>query len=186
VVEDLRAGQPRDEVGDRLMETACFEGLLLEPADLGGHVRGVARNPGYPAQFVRVNDLRLRFGAAVHPDDAGAERPPVRVHGDAAVELAGDPEGPDIGRGAPGGGERLGDRGPERVLPERRRLLGPAGAREIRLVGRGGFAQQAQAVVQDDRLEALRADIDADDGDRSSPSIFPASEPDPKRIVLGR
>jgi hypothetical protein len=68
-----------------------------------------------------------------------------------------------------GAGERLGDGGAEGGIPQRRVLLGPAGARIVRFVGRGRLAEEAKPVVEDDGLETLRADIDTDDGDGPSP-----------------
>src|SRR5262249_6805252 len=85
------------------------------------------------------------------------------VDGDAAVELPANTERADLVRRGAGRGERTGDRGPERSLPERGILLCPTRARELRAVGRRGLAADLQLAIGDRDLEALRTDIDADD-----------------------
>ena len=172
MVEDVRAGEPRDEVRHRLVEArrgARLGRVTLEPAHLRRHVSSVERDPGDAPKRVGGNDVRLGPGTPVHPDQARGERAAVVADREAAVELAGDAQRVNVSGRQAGGGERLGDGGGECVLPQRRRLIGPAGAGIGGLVIGGGVAENGEIVVGDDDLEALRADIDADDGDDRSP-----------------
>jgi hypothetical protein len=57
----------------------------------------------------------------------------------------------------------LGNHRLQRVQPELRRLLGPAGLRRVRAVGEVGGAQRVKGVVENGDLEALGPDIDAED-----------------------
>ena len=108
-----------------------------------------------------IRDLLL--GPAIHPDQAGRERPAVGIDGNAAVELAADAERRDLLRRGARLAQRAGDRRPERALPQRRILLRPARPRELRPIGRCRLAANPEFAVGDRDLQALRADIDADD-----------------------
>ena len=106
VVEHMGAGEPGDEVGDRLMEAADRRALgrvALQPAGLGRHVRGVQDDAGRVLHPLRRQARDLGLGAPVHPDDAGPERLALPVDGEAAVELAADAERPDRARRLTGG-----------------------------------------------------------------------------------
>src|SRR5262249_61266635 len=97
-------------------------------------------------------------GAAVHPDDAGRQRPALIIDGDAAVELAADADAGDVGWFRIGVAQGIGDGGAERRKPELRRLLDPARLREGRTIGAVALAAHAEGVVEDRDLEALRSD----------------------------
>ena len=79
--------------------------------------------------------------------------------------MAGDAERGDPVFGDLDTGQGLGDRGAKRFLPERGSLLGPAGSGVVGLIGSCRLTEQAKFIVEDDGLETLGADIDADDGD---------------------
>ena len=126
---------------------------------------GITRDAGSFTQPVRGDSRCFRLGATVHPDQAGGKRPSVAAGRDAAIELAGDAESRDLVFWNPGAGERLGDGRADRGIPQRRILLGPARTGIVRFIGSRGFAKETKFLVEDDGLETLGADIDADDGD---------------------
>ena len=77
VVEHMGAGEPGDEIGDRLMEAADRRALgrvALQPAGLGRHVGGVQDDAGRALHPRRRQARDLGLGAPVHPDEAGPER----------------------------------------------------------------------------------------------------------------
>lgn len=138
--------------------------LALEPANLGRHVAGIESEPGLFAQAALGDDGRIRRRAPVHPDETRTERLSGGIHGDAAVELAGNAESGDLILGDTGLGERLGDGRADRGTPQRRILFGPAGTGIVRFIRPRRFAQETKFIIEDDGLETLSAYIDADDG----------------------
>ena len=86
--------------------------------------------------------------------------------------LCGDAQGPDLAGGHPGAFERPADGGTQGPLPQPRVLFGPSRSRIVGRVALGGAAEDAKVVRGRDRgLQALRADIDADDGDGPPPLV---------------
>ncbi len=146
--------------------------IALQPTDLGGHVGGIAGHAGQAPQPVFVDDPGLGLGAAVHPNQAGAERPTARVDRQAAIQLPGDAQGPDLAGGHLGVFECLADGGAQGSLPQLRVLFGPSRPRIVGRIALGGATEDAKVVrVRDRGLQALRADIDADDGDGPPPVV---------------
>jgi hypothetical protein len=127
-------------------------------------VAGVEGEPSLFAQAVLVDNGSIRRRAPIHPDETRTERLPGGVHGDAAVELAGNAESGDLILGDTGLGERFGDGRTDRGTPQRRILFGPAGTGIVRFIRSRRFAQQTKLIIEDDGLETLSAYIDADDG----------------------
>ena len=144
--------------------------MAFQPSDLCRHVGGVPGDTGQVPQAVFLDHLGLGCGAPVHPDQAGAERPAIRIDGEASVKLAGDTQRADLVRGNSRRGERPTDRWGERSLPQLGRLLGPAGPRVVGLVRLGAAAEDTKVVRgDDDGLQALGADIYTDDRDGPPP-----------------
>jgi hypothetical protein len=89
MVEDLFAGEPRDEraAGEEKSGSA-LEGVgmgITEPEDLRSDVRGVEVQPGDAADLRPIQPIEcadLRRGSPVKPDDRGKERLAVRVDRD--------------------------------------------------------------------------------------------------------
>ena len=137
--------------------------MPLQPADLGRHVAGIQHQAGSRPHHRRRHIGDLRLGAPVHPDQAGRDRLALAVDREAAIELAADAERGDLRRAYAGLRQGAGDGRAERMFPQPRILFRPAVTREVRPVGHGRFAADAERVVGDRCLEALCADIDADD-----------------------
>jgi hypothetical protein len=152
-IEDRLSGEARHHVGDRLMK-ACRRLVAVEvvfqPADLGCHVAGIAGNAGQVPQTRFLDHLGLGLGAAIHPDQAGAERPFPGVHGKATVQLTGDAQCADLAWGDLGVDEGLADRRAQGPLPQPRRLLGPSRSRVVGRVTPRGAAEHAKVVRGDD------------------------------------
>ena len=70
--------------------------MSLEPADLGRKMSRIENDARLVEHQAGIDPGSLLIGAAVHPDEAGMERPPVRSDRDGAVELAGQSERLDI------------------------------------------------------------------------------------------
>ena len=139
--------------------------LAFEPGNLGRHVAGVRVDASCRAQFRRVDDSDVRRRTSIHPNEAGTERLPTGVHGHAAIQLTGNAKRRDFVFGNAGAGNRFSDGRADGRVPHRRVLLGPAGPGVDRLIGFRGFAKETKVRVEDDGLETLSADIDADYGD---------------------
>ena len=76
-IDDRRAGQPLDDVADRLVPAGDLgtpREVVLAPADLRGHVRRVAHQPGPRVHQVGIDIGELGLGAAVGPEDRRGDR----------------------------------------------------------------------------------------------------------------
>jgi hypothetical protein len=171
VVLDHLAREPPGQVpadGGEPARGAVVLGLLVtQPHRLRRGVRGVRLQPGPGGERVRPRGtgerLGLPAGAAVEPDDRGPQRPQVVAERDESVDLAGEPEHADLGPALPGLPARLADRRRDRALPRRGVLLGPAVVRVRHRQRRARRRQHGAALVGEQRLDALRPDVDPDD-----------------------
>src|SRR5262249_40309119 len=111
----------------------------------------------------RIDPRGLAHGAAVLPDQRRMHRLAARTDRDATVELAGDRDRRDRLAAQPRRGQRAGDRRSQRRLPRPRILLGALRRRMLRRIAHRVPAEHRERLVAHDRLEALRAEIDADD-----------------------
>src|SRR5690242_13212412 len=106
MVEDMLAGEPRDEcaAGEEKSSSALVHvGMgVTEPEDLGSDVGGVEVQAGDATDraFVEaVEGLDLCRRPPVEPDDRGKERLAVLVDCDDAVDLRREPKRGDVARG---------------------------------------------------------------------------------------
>ena len=95
---------------------------------------------------------------------------PCVIDGNTAVELAADADAVHRVRRDRGRRQRLGDRRGQRLLPHARVLLGPARLRKARLIGGARRADGRQPRIGHHDLQALRADVDAEEH-RASPDL---------------
>jgi hypothetical protein len=142
-------------------------------------VARVRVHPSFGAQALRNPRRQPHRGAPVHPDQAGVQGAPVASDRQAAVQLARDPDGfhrrgihPRFARGPQHGLA-------EGLLPVRGILLGPAGPRMAGRVAFEGAPGGPQAAVQQEDLDALRAQIDAGDHGADSITAAPLIEAPP-------
>ena len=139
--------------------------LCLQPIGFGGEMARIRNKPRQIPNLVAVYVLKRLPSAAIHPDEAIAKRLALRIDGDAAIKLAGYAHCFDVSRSDICAVQGLGDGRSERSFPERRVLLGAIRPRKLRRIGAACLAQPLERAVGDDRLEALRADVDAEKHD---------------------
>ena len=166
MVDDRAAAESRNDERHRLMPGA------------GGARSGRCRliQPIFAAMWVAssTSPVRRRIRSASMPATSacarrsiqmthGAERSAAGVDRDAAVELAGDRDALDVPGRNTGGSERARDGRLQRAQPQARILLGPARSGKIRLVRHARLAAQDEIGIDHHRLQALRAEVDADD-----------------------
>ena len=120
-----------------------------QPEHLESHVGRVKVEARQATHVGARHDLpqasSLGRGPAIQPDDRGAERLGVRVDGDEAIDLGGEPEHPDVLGLDPGTGPQLADHRREGAAPVERVLLGPAGVGVLDRVAGGGLRHDAPA-----------------------------------------
>ena len=92
----------------------------------------------------------------------GPQRPAAAVDRHDAVHLGGQAQVADLGRGDARGGDHLPDRRGQPVPPLRRVLLGPAAGRMAHRAAVAGRGDLAAVGIDQQGLDALRADVRAD------------------------
>ncbi len=136
--------------------------MAADPGQLG---RGEAGHDEVAATFAEggrrgVEASAFGEGAAVVPQDRGAERPVVGAEQSRAVHLAGQA---DAAHRSPHRWIDGEDRGTGRLPPGDGVLLRPQGLRALDGERGGALCDERAGRVQDDRLDARRADIDAEE-----------------------
>ncbi len=164
------AGQPAEQVATCGREGGgCRVGVRLmiaQPHQLGSDVRSVGDQAGGGEDPVGTEPTgqcgRLVGGPPVQPDDGRSKRPERAVDRHDAVHLRGQTQVADLGRTDAGAGQQLANGRRKASQPLTRILLGPAAGRVVHGAGLPGRADLAAIRVKQDRLDALRADVRAD------------------------
>ncbi|QEX19652.1 hypothetical protein FRZ44_49670 [Hypericibacter terrae] len=129
----------------------------MRPVEIGAG----ERTDAFAAEAV-ADAVQRGVGAPVHPDESRVKKVTLGVHRYAAIELSGNAKGRDVAGLAPHSSQRVSNGGPESILPEPRILFGPAGPREGDRITPSSAAEQGQTFIEQHRLEALAAEIDAE------------------------
>ncbi len=111
-------------------------------------------------------------GAYVHPDHGGAQRRALFINRNHRAAGGVDAEREHLVGGDASGLDRAAHRFAEAAPPILRILLGPARLRELRLIGAGVRAPGPPVRIEQDRPDALRPAIDAEQIRHASPESF--------------
>ena len=141
--------------------------VALDPSRLGSKMAWVGNDPRHAMKLVAINSVHSIRCASIHPDQAGAERLASFRNRQTAIELPGDANSGDVIWLQCCGCEGIHDCRPQCALPYPRILFGMIGLGMDRRIASRTFTNNREAVIKNDGLEALGADVDAKEHGRN-------------------
>ena len=134
-----------------------------------GHIGrlGMDRRAGASVDRLAIvfstDPIGARGGPVVGPGDAGCKRPPGAIDSDQAVHRRTEADRGDVARRGAGPGDGVSDGGQGRGANLLRVLLGDQGRRRMQRIAAGVVTEDAARGVENDRLDAGRSDVNANE-----------------------